>query len=198
MLHFLQTMLSRWQDGPIPDFHVPLGPPRSLFLETGVFPVMSAIRYKVTRGTITRLDQACQARNHQRKPAPEEWDSFWTTVEGLGVRYWRANYQQPRRPGLFTLDGNGWRLRLEVGAFKVHSNGRGAYPSITAPHEPTDSSAVLQSLQTALDSLVDGPPVGSCDPETDFVSNSSPPANAGLPLLFENIGADDSEIEPTL
>jgi hypothetical protein len=156
MPRFLQSLFTKRQDEPAPIPVATHGPPHSLRLETGTYPVMRGVRYTVFRGIVTRVQQGSPIRTCQRKPAPEEWDGFWKTVKILGVRRWRADYQKPRKDGFHTLDGSAWRFSLRAESFAVHSGGRCAYPSITYPHQSTCSSEALQILQTELDCLLAG------------------------------------------
>lgn len=157
MPRFLQTLFAKRRDEPEPAPVAPHGPPHSLRLETGIYPVMRGVRYTVSRGNINRVQQGSPTRTYQRKPAPDEWDGFWKTVKILGVRQWRADYQKPRKDGFHTLDGRAWRFSLRAESFAVQSGGRSAYPSITHPHQSTCSPEALQTLQAELDRLIAGP-----------------------------------------
>ena len=139
MPRFLQTLFAKRQDEPQPAPVAPHGPPHSLRLETGIYPVMRGVRYTVSREIVTRVQQGSPTLTCQRKPAPEEWDRFWKTLKILGVPQWRADYQKPRKDGFHTLDGSAWRFNLRAESFAVHSGGRSAYPSITYPHQSTGS-----------------------------------------------------------
>ncbi len=178
MPRFLQTLLAKRQDEPAPIPVTPSGPPHSLRLETGTYPVMRGVRYTVSRGIITRVQQGTRTRTCQRKPGPEEWERFWNTVESLGVRYWRADYQKSRKDGFHTLDGRAWRFCLRAVSFDVHSGGRGVYPSITYPHQSTCSSEALQLLQAELDRLIAGPQVLEPTADNDDMAeaNDLPPS----------------------
>jgi len=115
MTRFFHALFAASQDDPESASVIPQGPPRSLWLETGVFPAMCGVRYTVSRGTVTRIRHGIRSQRSRREPAPEEWHGFWAAVERLGVRHWRAEFPPTPQTGVFPFDRKGWGFRPPAG-----------------------------------------------------------------------------------
>ena len=72
--------------------------------------------------------QAVSEEGHQEvktvTPTSKQWETFWSTLERIGVWNWKSDYPNP---GI--LDGTQWDITLEYSGRTVTSQGDNAYPN---------------------------------------------------------------------
>lgn len=92
------------------------------------------VRLAFTIGGFTGTNQEVQWRRGQLwygldgsrvkvTPSTEDWETFWATLDRIGVWSWEPVYNDPE-----IMDGCQWALQLRHGSRQVKSFGSNAYP----------------------------------------------------------------------
>ena len=56
-------------------------------------------------------------------PSAEAWETFWATMDKIGVWDWKSRYDDPE-----TMDGVQWKVEINDGVRRVQSFGSNRYP----------------------------------------------------------------------
>jgi hypothetical protein len=90
-------------------------------------------RYQFDRG-VQKLDKVFKV-----KLTPEEWQTFWQTVDQCHIHQWKTEYKHSVE--LLTCHGY-WSLNLRQNGKLFHSHGEEAYPMKNDPTRTVDSFTV--------------------------------------------------------
>jgi len=85
-------------------------------------------------------------------PSAQAWADFWTTVDEIGVNFWRRSYVAEN-----IADGLGWSLRVSADGRTVESYGSNAYPDSRGAEHEGDMTPEFRAFKAAVEELAGAP-----------------------------------------
>jgi hypothetical protein len=85
-------------------------------------------------------------------PSAQAWADFWTTVDEIGVNFWRRRYMAEN-----IADGLGWSLHLSADGRTVKSYGSNAYPDSRGAEHEGEWTPEFRAFMAAIEKLAGGP-----------------------------------------
>jgi hypothetical protein len=85
-------------------------------------------------------------------PSAQAWADFWTTVDEIGVNFWRRRYLAEN-----IADGLGWSLHLSADGRTVKSYGSNAYPDSRGAEHEGEWTPEFRAFMAAIEKLAGGP-----------------------------------------
>jgi hypothetical protein len=85
-------------------------------------------------------------------PSAQAWADFWTTVDEIGVNFWRRRYVAEN-----IADGLGWSLRVVADGRTVQSYGSNAYPDSRGAEHEGEMTPEFRAFKAAIEELAGAP-----------------------------------------